>query len=331
MAAALAATVFVSLVTLVLGSVQLVRGGTEVLIAAGVVSLVICVAVGVVGLALEHAAQRRQYDLQDRLADLNQRLGESAALLRRIREQTMLSDSAKAILYRKDERTLIQNAIDEETTRENWYEALVLVEEMMQRFGATAELAQMKANVESARLASAERDLDAQIESLEQLLDSGAWEEATREAERISHAFPDSPRARQLIRRVDEARREHKQGLLDAFHEAADRGDHDRAMHLLHQLDQHLTEAEAAPLAETARSVIANYRELQGERFRDAVRRHDWRAAVELGEHIVEQFPNAKMAQEVRDMMEGLRARAAGETNRPMPMQGDADRREGKA
>lgn len=325
MTAALASTVFVSVVTLLLGALLLLRGGSDVLVAAGVVALVVSVAIGAVGLALDHAADRRHYELLDRLADLTLRQGEANAMLRRIREQTMLSDSAKATLYRREERKLIQNAIDEETARENWHEAQVLIDEMMQRFGASAELTQLKTRIESARLVAAERSLDGEIEGLEELLGKGDWEQALREAERISAAYADSPRARQLLQRVEEARREQKQALLDSFHEAAGKGDHDRAMQLLKQLDQHLTEEEAAPLAETARNVIAGFRELQGERFRAAVRRHDWIAAVQLGEQIIEQFPNAKMAQEVREMIDGLRARAAGEVNRPMPARVSSD------
>ncbi|MFG0251422.1 MAG: hypothetical protein ACF8NJ_00950 [Phycisphaerales bacterium JB038] len=324
MSATLAATVFVSLVMLVLGSAWLIRGGTETLIAAGVVTLVLSVAVGVIGLSLDYAAERRQAELQDRLAELQRKLGEGVSLLRKVREQTMLSDSAKAILYRKEERTLIQNAIDEETTRENWDEAIVLVEEMMHRFGASAALAEMRANIDAARVVSAERALDAQIETLEEMLDRQAWQEAGDEALRICQAFPDSPRARQLAERVQEAHREHKLGVVESFREAAGHGDYDRAMQLLKQLDQHLSEEEAAPLAEIAREVIANFREVQGERFRGAVQRHDWSTAVHLGEQIIEQFPNAKMAEEVAEMMDGLRSRAAGHSSQPMPAAGEA-------
>ncbi len=319
MSATLAATVFVSLVMLVLGSTLLVRGGTEILIAAGVVTLVVSVAVGVIGLSLDYAAERRHAELQDRVAELDRKLGEGVSLLRRVREQTLLSDSAKAVLYRKEERKLIQNAIDEETTLENWDEAIVLVEEMMHRFGASPDLAERRASIESARLVSAERALDAQIEALEELLAREAWEEADNEAQRIRLAFPDSPRARQLVARVEEAHREHKQGVVESFREAAAHGDFDRAMQLLRQLDQHLSEKEAAPLAEIARQVISNFREVQGERFRSAVQRHDWTTAVHLGEQIIEQFPNAKMAEEVRELMDGLRGRAAGDSSQPLP------------
>jgi outer membrane protein assembly factor BamD (BamD/ComL family) len=72
-------------------------------------------------------------------------------------------------------------------------------------------------------------------------------------------------------------------------------------------LDQHLTAAEAEPLRELARGVITKARENLGAQFKLAVRDRQWREAVPIGERIIAEFPNSRMAAEVRDVIDNLR------------------------
>jgi outer membrane protein assembly factor BamD (BamD/ComL family) len=44
-----------------------------------------------------------------------------------------------------------------------------------------------------------------------------------------------------------------------------------------------------------------------------AVSDHRWREAIEFGEEITHQFPNSKMAEEVKNMIESIRERSIEE------------------
>ena len=85
----------------------------------------------------------------------------------------------------------------------------------------------------------------------------------------------------------------------------------DDAMGMLKELDQYLSPDEAGPLQEVARGVIGKSRDNLGVRFKLMVQDHQWGSAVEVGEQIIAEFPNTKMAQEVRQLVPVLRERAA--------------------
>ena len=59
-----------------------------------------------------------------------------------------------------------------------------------------------------------------------------------------------------------------------------------------------------------ARGVIGKARENLGAQFKLAVQDRAWSRAATIGNTIVEQFPNTRMAAEVRDLLDGIRARA---------------------
>ena len=52
-------------------------------------------------------------------------------------------------------------------------------------------------------------------------------------------------------------------------------------------------------------------------RFRDAINAREWRTAVDLGERLVEEYPNTRMAEEATELLAGLRNRAGLIPERP--------------
>ena len=82
-------------------------------------------------------------------------------------------------------------------------------------------------------------------------------------------------------------------------------------MRLLKELDHYLTQEEAARLEEVAHGVISKHRENLGVQFKLAVNDHRWAEAARTGEAIIQEFPNSKMAEEVRGMIDLLRTRAS--------------------
>ena len=106
------------------------------------------------------------------------------------------------------------------------------------------------------------------------------------------------------------AQARHKRDLLAAYGEAVRNGDIDRSIELLRDLDKYLTPQEGAAMEESARGVFRAKLHNLGVQFSIRVTEEQWREAVQIGRQIVEEYPNSRMAQEVRMKMETLQALA---------------------
>jgi hypothetical protein len=84
----------------------------------------------------------------------------------------------------------------------------------------------------------------------------------------------------------------------------------DKGIEILRELDQYLTKNEAAALEESARGVFRTKLHNMGLQFSLAVTEHNWRDALALGRQIMEEFPNSRMASEVRERIGILTKRA---------------------
>ncbi|MCH7572426.1 MAG: protein kinase, partial [Planctomycetes bacterium] len=101
--------------------------------------------------------------------------------------------------------------------------------------------------------------------------------------------------------------------VLARFVDATNREDLADAMDLLRELDRYLTREEAAKLSADAQSVVEKHRQNLTTRFKMAVNDRRWSEAVQIGDLIVDEFPNTKVAEEVISMIEVLRTRATEE------------------
>lgn len=238
---------------------------------------------------------------------------ETVALLRSINERLLISDAVKRIRYRQKEHDAIREAIREDIDQNRYDSAMVLVTQMDQVYGFPEEAQEYRQEIAKARNADMDKKVRDAVAQIDELVAKRDWENAAKEAARIEQMFPDSPSVAKLKRKVIEARDRHKRELERQFLRAAERDDVDLALRLLKELDRYLTPAEAEPFRETARGVIGKQRDNLGVRFKIALQDKDWPTAIRVGEQIVREFPNSKMADEVRDMLDVLRERAAGE------------------
>ena len=71
-------------------------------------------------------------------------------------------------------------------------------------------------------------------------------------------------------------------------------------------------QAEGADELISTAEMIGKLRENLGARFKLAVSDHRWEDAIIVGQQIVQDFPNTRMAQEVREMLPSLRDRSGG-------------------
>lgn len=284
---------------------------------AATVGLVVPESLGVAGLlamvlavVLAPASVGLVYLVRD-VRQTRQELRETTATLRAMGEHAALSDDARRVLHRSRERTLLRRAIEEDIASEDWDAALVLAGELADRFGYRQDAEDFRRRIDRSRRATLEHQLDSAMARLEDLVLHRQWDESQREAARIARAFPDSPRAQAAPDRVSREVLRFKADLERQFLEAAEDERVDEAMDLLKRLDQHLSEDEAAPFREVARGVIGKARENLGAKFKLAVRDKRWVEAAAHGERIIAEFPNSRMAAEVRELLDGIRERAA--------------------
>ncbi|MEX0746214.1 MAG: hypothetical protein WD118_11485 [Phycisphaeraceae bacterium] len=240
-------------------------------------------------------------------------IGQAVELLGSINQRLLLSEAAKRIAYRQQDLHTLRLTINDDIDNSNFDAALVLVSELGQTYGYREEAETYRERINHARAAEQDAKISESLARLDEILARHDFERAVREAAKMQRLFPESERVRDLTTRVREARDRYKVQLEREFLEASERDDIDRAMEVLKTMDRYLTEAEAAPLRETARGVIGKKRDNLGVQFKIALHDKEWTAAVRVGEQIIREFPNSRMAEEVRSMIDLLRERAAGQ------------------
>lgn len=243
--------------------------------------------------------------------DLSDRLDRLAGSIEVMTRESGLSEAAKRVLHRREERDLLCTEIERDIADEDWDAAMVLVRELAERFGYRADAEQFRARVEAQRAQSMERTVHDAINNLGALVRDHRWADAFAEAGRISRLFPESPRVEGLHAHVEEARNRYKLDLERRFLHAAERDEIDDAMGLMKELDSYLTEDESEQFREVARGVIGKARDNLGVRFKLAIQDRNWVGALEVGERIIADFPNTRMSGEVRSMIDMLRTKAA--------------------
>lgn len=240
------------------------------------------------------------------------RLDALSEQVRLIAEQVTLSDEARRVLGRHAEREILRQAIEEEIAAGDFDAAMVLVKELADRCGRRADSEEFRRRIDKQRAATFERDVSAAIGYLDGLIAERRWDVAFADAARIQRLYPDSARTIGLRDRVERARLAYRSELERKFLIAAKEDRVSEAIDVLKELDLYLTEQEAEPLRELARGVIGRARDNLGAEFKIAVQDKRWRHAASIGERIVNEFPNTRMAEEIRGVIDGIRERAQG-------------------
>jgi len=242
--------------------------------------------------------------------ELSRRLRDVQDAVRVISEQAALSDDARRVLNRSTEREMLRRAIEQDIEQREWEAAVVLCDELANRFGYRADAEELRAKIAEARAG----ELDAAVREGAALIDGmllqRRWADAEAEAARLARLMPQQTRTRELAARVEQARSEFKAEARQRFVAAAAEGRVEDAMTLLRDLDGLLTESESLPLRDMARGVIARAREQLGTQFREAIDEQDWADAATIARRIIAEHPNTKMAAEARQMLDGILARA---------------------
>lgn len=235
-------------------------------------------------------------------------------ILRRIDEHAMLSDNARRVLFRERELQLLGRAIEDDIRTSRYDVALTLCDELADVFGERERAEAYREQIQRDRQQHYDAALDAELGELDRLLSHRQWQAAHGVAGRVRRLYADSHLVDDIDRRFVEARDAHKGELETLLSDAVQREDTEQAMQLLRSLDRYLTADEVGRYQEIAGGIIKQHRENLSTQFKLAVNDHRWSESVGIGETIIAEFPNTKMAAEVRSMIDLLRNRAEGGT-----------------
>jgi len=279
--------------------------GPDVFIAAGVLGLVLTLTLLPVCLFLR--ARLERVDQAEKMQSGLHNLRDAIQLLQ---ENIVLSDDARRVLNRKKEGELLRAAIEEDIRTGDHDAAMVLVRELAERFGYRNDAELFRSRIEAARSSTVHTEINNAILGLDTMIAERRWEGALTEAARISRVFHESHAVEGLRHRVESARMRYKEDLEHRFLQAAHAGEAERAMGLLREMDEYHSDQEAARFLEVARGVIGQARENLGAQFKLALHDKAWDRAEQVGQRIIEEFPNTRMAEEVRGMIDTIRERA---------------------
>jgi hypothetical protein len=243
------------------------------------------------------------------LQPLTERIDQLAILLNLMSEQQLLSDRAISIAYREKDRDALRRAVHEEMGRHDWDAALSLVDEMERVFGNKAESGKLRKEINDHRGDLMRKQIAEVVQVVDKHTRAEQWNAAIREAEKLIAAFPDNEQVRNLPHEIDNRRLAHKKQLTQSWHEAVARHDNDGSIEILKQLDPYLTPAEAESMQETVRGVFKERLNNLGAQFATAAKEQRSAEALRLGETIIKEFPNTRIAQEARDIMDALKKR----------------------
>ncbi|HZK80907.1 MAG TPA: hypothetical protein VFC46_07565 [Humisphaera sp.] len=247
---------------------------------------------------------------EELLVPLTERLDQLSILLNLMSEQQLLSDRAISIAYREKDRDALRRAVHEEMGRHDWDTALSLVDEMERAFGNKAESTRLRKEINDHRQDLVRKQIAEVVQVIDKYTRGEQWNLAIREADKLVQTFPDNEQVKNLPHEIDSRRVAVKQQLLQSWHEAVARHDNDGSIEILRQLDPYLKPAEAESMQETVRSVFKEKLNDIAAQFSRAIKEQKWADAVKVGEQITKEFPNARIAQEVRDSMDALKKRA---------------------
>jgi hypothetical protein len=231
-------------------------------------------------------------------------------LLVESRDLLFLSPAARRAVYGDREPMILQQLIESMIAGGRAEDASQLCDALAVG-GLTEEAARGREIVARWRASTELSEAQSLLAAFDAALARRDWATAYGEAARIRAMNTEAPIVAEIDARIAHAREDHKRDLEARLLDASTRDDVDGAMAALRELDRYMTREEASRLSGAAQQIIARHRERLGVVFRLAVQERRWPDAARAGNAIIAEYPNTKMADEVRSMIDLIRTRAS--------------------
>jgi hypothetical protein len=253
-----------------------------------------------------HASRESSAKL-DNLAEI---LVRNNNLLTQVTQAAHLSDTAKEIVFREMEQMQLGEAALSKLHQHDFDVAAAMIEAMEQSPRYKDLGAKLRKMAEKYRTATEEGRVQQIISYIENLMDQAYWAQASMHIDNLVKTFPYSEKAKMMSSRLREHKDMRKGELLCEWDKAVMAKDTDRSLEILKELDLYLTPAEALALQESASTVFRTKLHNLGVQFSMAVTERKWADAFETGRQIVQDFPNSRMAEEIRSRLDILQEHA---------------------
>ena len=246
----------------------------------------------------------------ERLESAIEMLNKNRAVMAEIAGVQRLSEAAKAILLRESDRQALREAVLEKLYQQDFEATGAMIEEIAGRaeFGSLAD--ELRVSADKYHNAGEQERINQIIAHIEKLFEDYQWLKASAEIDSLAKFYGDSERAKALRQELFDKKEQRKKELLQAWDEAVKRCQTDRSLEILRELDLYLTPNEGLALQESARDVFRTKLHNLGVEFSFAVADRRWDNVLQSGEQIIRDFPNSRMAQEIREKLDILRQRA---------------------
>jgi len=301
----------IAIALFVAGIVVIARGGGFALFAAGGVSVVAVLIVWPIASILTSEQADRKARTEHLIKPVSDRMDQVLVMLNLISEQQLLSDRAKAVAFREKDRDALRRAISEEIMRGDYDAAYVLADDIERSFGYKAEADRLRDQIKAGKFEAIGKVVAESVKIIDRYAQTEQWPAAMAEAQNLVKQFPGAEQVAKLPAEIEARKNAHKQILIGNWNDAVARHDVDGSIAILRKLDIYLTPQEAETLEESVRGVFKEKINQLRTQFSLAVQDHHWAEAIRIGDQIMHDFPNSKIAQEVRESMDGLRKRAS--------------------
>jgi tetratricopeptide (TPR) repeat protein len=227
--------------------------------------------------------------------------------LLQLEQNARLSESVKAITFSNENQQKLRQAVFAKLQQKD-FEAVNKIITDISNSTPYKELAQQLRIEAGMYCDSSEHERTNQvINHIEQLLEGYKWTEASEQIEKLIEVEPESEKLKEMQQKLIDKKVERKKILLTAWDDAVKRQATDRSLEILRELDMYLTPNEGIALQEAARDVFRNKLHSLGVQFSLAVSGKQWDKAIKTGKQIIHDFPNSKMAGEIRERMDILK------------------------
>ena len=246
-------------------------------------------------------------DNSTKLEEVTGALEKIHAGLAQIDRSTRVSEAAKAIAFRDADRQSLREAVLEKLQQQDFDTAQQIIDEIARRPEYQELAEQLRTQVEQYHTATDQERTNQAIAHIEKLLNNCHWARASAQIEGLIKAYPDNEKIKSMRQILLDKKQDRKKILLAAWDDAVRGQETDRSLNILKELDLYLTPNEGLALQEAARDVFRTKLHNLGVQFSIAVTEKQWTSALNIGQHIIKDFPNSRMSEEIHGKLDVLK------------------------
>ena len=236
-----------------------------------------------------------------KLERIAEALEKNRSVLARIDQSVRLSETTKAIVFRDPDRQSLQEAVFAKLQQQDFDAAYEIIDEIAQRAEYKEFAEWLRAEADQYGDSTDAEKVKQVIAHIEKLFESYEWVKASAQIEDLIKAYPKSEGAKALRQKLLDKKEARKKTLLTAWDDAVQRQATDRSLQILKELDLYLGPNEGLALQEAAKDVFKSKLHNLGVRFSLAISGNKWTEALEIGSEITRDFPNSRIAGEIRE------------------------------